>query len=83
MLPTTQTMAVKKSLIFPKNILQNDQPSSSFPQDEEVHKELELYLESELGEFMAPDWVGRNSAPSDLWHLNKTLIVAYHHPITW
>ena len=32
---------------------------------------------------MAPDWVGRNAAPNDLWHLNRTLVVTYNHPITW
>ena len=32
-----------------------------------------------LGEFMAPDWLGRSVTLNDLWNLNKTLIVTYSH----
>lgn len=37
------------------------------------------YLDTELGEFMAPDWLGRNrrATLNDLWALNRTLIVTY------
>jgi hypothetical protein len=41
----------------------------------EKHQELMEYIVEELGEFMAPDWLGRGVTLNDLWHLNKTLIV--------
>jgi len=43
------------------------------------HEELVRYLQEELGEFMAPDWMGRNrqTTLNDLWDLNRTLIVTY------
>ena len=41
----------------------------------ERHEELVEYILEELGEFMAPDWLGRAVTMNDLWHLNKTLIV--------
>ena len=41
--------------------------------------ELVEYLEAELGEFMAPDWIWENVTPNDLWNLNRTLILSYAH----
>lgn len=41
------------------------------------HDELVEYINSELGEFMAPDWLGKGASMNDLWHLNRTLIVTY------
>eukprot|EP00092_Neocalanus_flemingeri_P011157 GFUD01012019.1.p1 GENE.GFUD01012019.1~~GFUD01012019.1.p1 ORF type:complete len:456 (-),score=118.95 GFUD01012019.1:61-1428(-) len=41
------------------------------------HEELVDYINSELGEFMAPDWLGKGASMNDLWHLNRTLIVTY------
>jgi len=43
------------------------------------HEDLVRYLQEELGEFMAPDWLGRNrqTTLNDLWALNRTLIVTY------
>ena len=32
-----------------------------------------------LGQFMAPDWLGRSVTPNDLWEMNRTLIVTYSH----
>jgi len=48
------------------------------------HAELVEYLDTELGEFMAPDWLGRNrrATLNDLWALNRTLIVTYQSDIT-
>ena len=31
----------------------------------------------ELGEFMAPDWMGSGVTPNELWAANKTLILTY------
>ena len=31
----------------------------------------------ELGDFMAPDWMGSGTTPNELWAENKTLIVTY------
>lgn len=45
----------------------------------DIHAQLVEYLIGELGEFMAPDWLGRSVTPNDLWHMNKTLIVTYSH----
>ena len=36
-------------------------------------------MQAELGEFMAPDWLGRSVTPNDLWEMNRTLIVTYSH----
>ena len=33
----------------------------------------------ELGDFMAPDWMGNGITPNQLWAANKTLIVTYSH----
>ena len=41
------------------------------------HDELVEYINSELGEFMAPEWLGKGASMNDLWHLNRTLIVTY------
>ena len=41
------------------------------------HKELVDYVKSELGEFMAPDWLGSRASMKDFWELNRTLIVTY------
>jgi len=43
------------------------------------HLELVEYLEGELGEFMAPDWIWENVTPNDLWNMNRTLILSYAH----
>ena len=43
------------------------------------HLELVEYLEGELGEFMAPDWIRENVTPNDLWNMNRTLILSYAH----
>ena len=50
-----------------------------FLQDSDKHSELVRYLDEELGEFMAPDWLGRDVTPNDLWQMNKTLILTYSH----
>jgi len=49
------------------------------PNYRERHQQLVEYIQEELGEFMAPDWLGRNrqTTLNDLWALNKTLIVTY------
>ena len=44
-----------------------------------MHAELLRFLRSELGDFMAPDWLGRSLTLNDLWNQNKTLIVTYSH----
>ena len=44
-----------------------------------IHKKLIKYLKEELHEFLAPDWLGRDSTPNDLWHLNRTLVLSYAH----
>ena len=41
-----------------------------------VHLRL---LQAELGEYMAPDWLGRAVTLNDLWNMNKTLIITYSH----
>ena len=28
---------------------------------------------------MAPDWLGREVTPNDLWHMKRTLILTYSH----
>ncbi|CAB4067801.1 unnamed protein product [Lepeophtheirus salmonis] len=43
------------------------------------HSELVRFLTRELGEFMAPDWIGRNVSMNDLWRINRTLILTYAH----
>ena len=43
------------------------------------HLELVEYLESELGEFMAPDWIWEDVTPNDLWNMNRSLILSYAH----
>lgn len=48
-------------------------------ENENRHSELLRYLQAELGEFMAPDWLGRSTTLNDLWNMNKTLIVTYSH----
>ena len=47
--------------------------------DESNHATLLRYLQAELGQFMAPDWLGRSVTLNDLWNMNKTLIVTYSH----
>jgi len=47
--------------------------------NENNHAELLRYLKAEIGEFMAPDWLGRSVTLNDLWNMNKTLIVTYSH----
>jgi len=47
--------------------------------DEGIHASLLRYLQAELGQFMAPDWLGRSVTPNDLWEMNRTLIVTYSH----
>ncbi len=37
------------------------------------------YLDEELGEFMAPDWLWRGVTPNELWKMNRTLILSYSH----
>ena len=37
------------------------------------------YVTEELGEFMSPDWLGRDVSLNDLWRLNRTLIVTYEN----
>ena len=46
------------------------------------HEELVSYIIEELGEFMAPDWLGKAATMNDLWHLNRTLIVTYQDDLT-
>ena len=46
------------------------------------HDELWRYINEELGEFMAPDWLGKAATMNDLWHLNRTLIVTYQDDVT-
>ena len=46
------------------------------------HDELVNYINQELGEFMAPDWLGKAATMNDLWHLNRTLIVTYQDDTT-
>ena len=46
------------------------------------HDELVNYINQELGEFMAPDWLGKAATMNDLWHLNRTLIVTYQDDST-
>ena len=46
------------------------------------HDELVNYINQELGEFMAPDWLGKAATMNDLWHLNRTLIVTYQDDAT-
>ena len=41
------------------------------------HAELISYLMEELGEFMAPDWMGSDVTLNELWAANKTLIITY------
>ncbi len=48
-------------------------------EDENPHAELLRYLNAELGDFMAPDWLGRSVTLNDLWATNRTLIVTYSH----
>ena len=43
------------------------------------HLELVEYLEGELGEFMAPDWIWEDVTPNDLWNMNRSLILSYAH----
>lgn len=47
--------------------------------NESNHAALLRQLQAELGEFMAPDWLGRSVSLNELWNLNKTLIVTYSH----
>ena len=42
-----------------------------------MHTELVSYIMQELGEFMAPDHMGPDVTPNELWQANKTLIVTY------
>jgi hypothetical protein len=50
-----------------------------FFQNKTIHDELIGFLFSELGEFIAPDWLGWRVTPNDLWRKNKTLIISYAH----
>ena len=54
-----------------------------FPQgfngQKKIHDKLIKYLKEELHEFLAPDWLGRDSTPNDLWYLNRTLVLSYAH----
>ena len=50
---------------------------NQFFQNSSMHAELILYIMEELGEFMAPDWMGPGVTPNELWAANKTLIVTY------
>ena len=54
-------------------------PTGFDGQNENKHAEILRFLMSELGEFMAPDWLGRSVTLNDLWTQNKTLIVTYSH----
>ena len=53
--------------------------TSGFNGDKEEtrHSELVEYIQSELGEFMAPMWIGKEVSMNDLWEINRTLIVTY------
>jgi hypothetical protein len=42
-------------------------------QNKTIHDELIGFLFAELGEFIAPDWLGWRVTPNDLWRKNKTL----------
>lgn len=44
-----------------------------------AHGKLLRYLDGELGDFMAGDWLGRDVTPRQLWDSNKTLILTYSH----
>lgn len=46
------------------------------------HSRLMAYILEELGEFMAPDWLGHGATLNDLWRLNRTLVVTYQHDYT-
>ena len=54
-------------------------PNGFDENDDSIHASLLRYLQAELGEFMAPDWLGRSVTPNDLWEMNRTLIVTYSH----
>ncbi len=86
-MPTTQIHCLTGAIISQTHIsniylkLQlTNPPQTRFPigfnkRAREKHSELLEYIVEELGEFMAPDWLGRGVTLNDLWHLNKTLIV--------
>ena len=48
-------------------------------QNKTAHDELIGFLLAELGEFIAPDWLGWRVTPNELWRKNKTLIISYAH----
>lgn len=60
------------------------------PSAGQVHRQLALLLERELGSFMAPADQRDNATLNQLWAAKKTLIVAYadtatrrDHPLLW
>ena len=53
--------------------------SKSKFQNKTAHDELIGFLLAELGEFIAPDWLGWRVTPNELWRKNKTLIISYAH----
>ena len=77
--------AVKRFLRMTKELVIMDFHRFPFGFTEEGsdgrHDELVEYINSELGEFMAPDWLGSRASLNDLWHLNRTLIVTYQDDV--
>jgi len=54
-------------------------PNGFSGSNENSHAALFRLLQAELGQYMAPDWLGRAVTLNDLWNMNKTLIITYSH----
>jgi hypothetical protein len=54
-------------------------PTGFDDSNESNHAALLRLLQAELGQFIAPDWLGRSVTLNDLWNMNKTLIITYSH----
>jgi len=54
-------------------------PNGFDDSNENNHAALFRLLQAELGQYMAPDWLGRAVTLNDLWNMNKTLIITYSH----
>ena len=83
---SSRTLSMKRFLRITKElvILDFHRFSSVFDGDKgrKRHPELVEYINMELGEFMAPVWMGKGATMDDLWEMNRTLIVTYQDVAT-